>query len=87
LASAVATLEPGGVSGVIETNRGFVIAHVIERRADQVHLAVVLILAPTVDMISPQGTPAWFTSFLGDRESGLRRDGKITINVGSQTGH
>ena len=87
LASAVEAIQPGGVSGIIETNRGFVIARVLEQRADQVHLAVVLILAPTVDMISPQGTPAWFTTFLADQESALRRDGKLTINVGSQSGH
>jgi parvulin-like peptidyl-prolyl isomerase len=86
LASAVETLQAGQVSGVIETNRGFVIARVVERRADQVHLAVVLVLAPTVDMISPQGTPAWFTTFVTDQESALRRDGKITINVGSHAG-
>lgn len=87
LASAVETLQPGAVSGVVETDRGFVIARMLERRADQMHLAVVLILAPTVDMISAQGTPGWFTSFLTDQESALRRDGKITINVGSQAGH
>ena len=86
LANAVDTLQPGAVSRVIETNRGFVIARVLERRADQVHLAVVLILAPTVDMISPQGTPAWFTNFVSDQESALRRDGKISINVGSHAG-
>lgn len=86
LASAVELLQPGGMSDVVETNRGFVIARVMERRADQVHLAVVLVLAPTVDMISAQGTPAWFTTFVDDQESALRRDGKITINVGSHAG-
>lgn len=87
LASAVETLQSGELSGVVETNRGFVIARVLEQRADQVHLAVILVLAPTVDMISAQGTPAWFTSFLSDQESALRRDAKININVGSQAGH
>ena len=87
LASAVATLQPGDVSGVVETNRGFVIARLLERRGDQVHLAVILVLAPTVDMISAQGTPGWFTSFLSDQESALRRDGKIMVNVGNQAGH
>ncbi|HEY9287479.1 MAG TPA: peptidylprolyl isomerase [Candidatus Dormibacteraeota bacterium] len=86
LASAVETLQPGDVSGLVDTSRGFVIAKVLERRADQVHLAVILILAPTVDMISAQGTPGWFTSFLTDQESALRRDGKITINVGTHAG-
>lgn len=87
LASAVERLQPGAITGVVETNRGFVIARVLERRVDQVHLAVILVLAPTVDMISPQGTPAWFTTFISDQESALRRDGKISINVGSQAGH
>ena len=86
LASAVQALQPGDMSGVIETNRGFVIAHLLERRADQVHLAVVLILAPTVDTISAQSTPTWFTNFVSDQETALRRDGKITINVGSHAG-
>ena len=83
LGSAVATLSAGAVSGVIRTNRGFIIATVLERRGDQVHLAVILALAPTVDVFSPQGTPAWFTTFISDRESALQRDGKITVKVGS----
>jgi parvulin-like peptidyl-prolyl isomerase len=84
LASAVSSLAPGGVTGIVRTNRGFTIATVLERRNDQVHLAVILVLAPTVDVFSPQGTPAWFTTFIGDRESALQRDGKITVRVGSQ---
>jgi parvulin-like peptidyl-prolyl isomerase len=83
LASAVQSLSAGRVSAIIQTNRGFTIATVLERRSDQVHLAVILVLAPAVDLFSPQGTPAWFTKFIDDRESALRRDGKITIKVGS----
>lgn len=83
LAAAVAALVAGAVTGVIQTNRGLVIATVLERRADLVHLAVILVLAPAVDLYSPQGTPAWFTKFIDDRESALRRDGKIVLKVGS----
>jgi parvulin-like peptidyl-prolyl isomerase len=83
LASAVGSLAPGGVTGILRTNRGFTIATVLERRNDQIHLAVILVLAPTVDVFSPQGTPAWFTTFIGDRESALQRNGKITVRVGS----
>lgn len=83
LAAAVAALVAGAVTGVIQTNRGLVIATVLERRADLVHLAVILVLAPAVDLYSPQGTPAWFTKFIDDRESTLRRDGKIVLKVGS----
>ena len=83
LASAVSELPTGTVSGIIRTNRGFIIATVLDRRNDQVHLAVILVLAPAVDVFSPQGTPAWFTSFISDRESALQREGKITVRVGS----
>jgi parvulin-like peptidyl-prolyl isomerase len=86
LAAAVASLATGAVSGIIRTNRGFAIATVLERRADQLHLAVVLVLAPTVDLYSPQGTPAWFVKFIDDREAALKRDGKIAVKVGSHAG-
>ena len=83
LASAAQSLPTGTDSGMIRTNRGFTIATVLERRSDLVHLAVILVLAPTIDLYSPQGTPAWFTKFLDDRETTLKRDGKIAIKVGS----
>ena len=86
LATAVQSLTTGTVSGIIRTNRGFTIATVLERRADQVHLAVILVLAPTVDLFSPQGTPLWFTKFVDDRQAALQRDGKIAIKVGSHAG-
>jgi len=86
LAAAVESLSTGGVSGIIQTNRGFTIASVLEWRNDQVHLAVILVLAPSVDLYSPQGTGAWFTKFLDDRESTLRRAGKIVFKVGSNAG-
>ena len=78
-----ASLPAGGVTGVIQTSRGDVIATVLERRTGQVHLAVILVLAPTVDLFSPLGTPSWFTKFIDDREAALRRTGRITLKVGS----
>ena len=83
LAKAVESLTSGAVSGIVQTNRGFTIASVLERRNDQVHLAVILVLAPSIDLYSPQGTGAWFTKFVDDRESALRRAGKIVVKVGS----
>ena len=86
LAAAVESLATGAVSGIVQTNRGFTIATVLERRNDQVHLALILVLAPSVDLYSPQGTGAWFTKFLDDRESTLRRAGKVVFKVGSNAG-
>jgi len=86
LASAVQSLAAGSMTGIIPTNRGFVIATVLERRTEQVHLAVILVLAPTVDLYSPQGTPAWFTTFIDDRESALQRAGRIELKVGKHAG-
>jgi parvulin-like peptidyl-prolyl isomerase len=84
LAAAVQSLEVGSVTGIVQTNRGDVIATVLERRANQVHLAVILVLAPAVDLFGPIGTPTWFTKFVDDREAALRRAGKIDVKV---TGH
>jgi parvulin-like peptidyl-prolyl isomerase len=86
LAAAVQVLAPGGVTGIVSTNRGFTIATVLERRADQIHLAVIVVLAPAVDLYSPQGTPSWFTKFIDDREAVLRRAGKIDLKVGDRAG-
>ena len=86
LAAAVQSLPTGGVTGIVSTNRGFTIATELERRSDQVHLAVIVVLAPTVDLYSPQGTPAWFTKFIDDREAALRRAGKIELKVGTRAG-
>ena len=83
LANAVQRLGADATSGVIATSRGFAIVKALERRDDQVHLALILVLAPTVDMLSAQGTPAWFTKVVDDQESALRRDGKLTVSVGS----
>jgi parvulin-like peptidyl-prolyl isomerase len=86
LATAVQSLTAGGVTGIIRTNRGYVIATVLDRRNDQVHLAVILVLAPAVDLYSPQGTPSWFTKFIDDREAALRRAGRIELKVGNHAG-
>jgi parvulin-like peptidyl-prolyl isomerase len=86
LAAGVQSLAAGSVTGIIATNRGYTIATVLERRGDLVHLAVMLVLAPAVDLYSPQGTPAWFTKFIDDREAALRRAGKIELKVGARAG-
>ena len=86
LAAAVQSLAAGSVTGIIETNRGEVIATVLERRADQLHLAVILVLAPVVDLFGPMGTPTWFTKSIDDREAALRRAGKIDVRVARHAG-
>jgi len=86
LAAAVQSLAAGSVAGIVAIKRGFTIATVLERRTDQVHLAVILVLAPTVDLYSPQGTPSWFTKFIDDREVALRRAGRIELKVGNRAG-
>ena len=82
LAAAVRSLVAGGVTGIIATNRGFAMATVLEVRNDQVHLATILVLAPAVDLYSPQSTPPWFTTFIDDRDAALRRAGRIELKVG-----
>ncbi len=86
LAAAVQSLDAGSVTGIVPTNRGYVIATVLERRDDQMHLALILVLAPAVDLYSPQGTPSWFTKFIDDREAALRRAGRIELKVGGHAG-
>lgn len=83
LRNAVSSMATGSTSAIIETERGFVIAHLLDRRGDEVRLAAILILAPSVDLFSAQSTPAWFAQFVADRESALLSEGKLTINVGS----
>ena len=86
VAAAVQSLTSGSVTGVIQTNRGDVIATVLERRTDQVHLAVILVLAPAVDVFGPLGTPTWFTKSIDDREAALRRAGRIDLKVAHHAG-
>jgi parvulin-like peptidyl-prolyl isomerase len=84
LAAAVESLAAGEVTGIVPTNRGFVIATVLERRTDQLHLATILVLAPAADLFSPQGTPPWFTKFIDDRAASLRQAGRIELKVGTR---
>jgi parvulin-like peptidyl-prolyl isomerase len=86
LATAVEPLAAGGTTGIIKTNRGDVIATVLERRGDQIHLAVILVLAPAVDQFGAIGTPTWFTRFIDDREAVLRRAGRIDVKVARHAG-
>jgi parvulin-like peptidyl-prolyl isomerase len=86
LAVAVQSLAAGTVTGIIATNRGYVIATVLDRRNDQLHLATILVLAPAVDLYSPQGTPTWFTTFIDDRDAALRRAGRIELKVATHAG-
>jgi len=85
LRAAVDALAVGGLTGIVETERGLVIAKALDRRGDLVRLAVILVLAPTVDLFSPQATPAWFIKLVDDRESALKSQGKIVIRVGSSS--
>ena len=86
LAAALQSLDAGSVTGIVATNRGYVLATVLERRNDQLHLAAILVLAPAVDLYSPQGTPSWFTKFIDDRDAALRRAGRIELKVGNRRG-
>jgi parvulin-like peptidyl-prolyl isomerase len=83
LAAAVQKLEPGERSGVIRTDRGFVFLRVVERQADKAHLNVILVLAPTVDLYTPDSRPAWFDRFIQARYDALAGAGKIEVKVGS----
>jgi parvulin-like peptidyl-prolyl isomerase len=86
LAAAVQALVDKHVSGIVSTTRGEVIATVLERRAQLLHVATILVLAPVVDLYSPQSTPPWFSSFIDDQIAALRRAGRIQLNVASHAG-
>lgn len=86
LAAAVGSLPVGGISGIVLTNRGYTIATVLEQRNDQVDVGFILVLAPTADLYSADLAPAWFKTFIDDREEALRRSGKIEFKVGSRAG-
>jgi parvulin-like peptidyl-prolyl isomerase len=86
LAAAVQSLDAGSVTGIVPTNRGYTIATVLERRNDQMHLAVILVLAPVADLYSSQGTPSWFSKFIDDRETALRHAGRIELKVLNHAG-
>jgi parvulin-like peptidyl-prolyl isomerase len=86
LASAVQPLAKGGQTGIISTSRGFVIASVLDRQGDQVHLAVILVLAPDADLYTIESRPAWFEQWVQDRQQSLQHDGRIQVRVGSHAG-
>jgi len=83
LATAVALLPTGGRTGIVSTSRGFVIAAVLDRQGDQVHLAVILVLAPDAGLYSVESRPPWFEQWVQDRRQSLERDGRIHVRVGS----
>jgi parvulin-like peptidyl-prolyl isomerase len=83
LSAAVESLSVGAVTDIVQTDRGYTIATILGQRGEEVHLADIVVLAPEVDLFSPQATPPWFTKLIGDQLSSLEREGKITVNVGS----
>jgi parvulin-like peptidyl-prolyl isomerase len=83
LAAVVPKLDAGQRSGVIRTDRGFVILRVAERQGEKVHLNAILVLAPVVDLYTPDSRPAWFDRFIQARYDALLSAGKIEVKVGS----
>jgi len=83
LATAVALLPTGGRTSIVSTSRGFVIATVLDRQGEQVHLAVILVLAPEADLYTVESRPPWFEQWVQDRRQSLERDGRIQVRVGS----
>lgn len=83
LATAVELLPTGGRTGIVSTSRGFVIATVLDRQGEQVHLAVILVLAPEADLYTIESRPAWFEQWVQDRRQSLEHDGRIQVRVGS----
>jgi parvulin-like peptidyl-prolyl isomerase len=83
LATAVGLLPTGGQTGIVSTSRGFVIATVLDRRGEQVHLAVILVLAPDADLYTTESRPPWFEQWVQDRRKSLERDSRIQVRVGS----
>jgi hypothetical protein len=83
LATAVALLPAGGRTGIVSTGRGFVIATIFDRKGEQIHLAVILVLAPDADLYTAESRPPWFEQWVQDRRQSLEHDGRIQIRVGS----
>jgi hypothetical protein len=83
LATAVGLLPTGGRTGIISTSRGFVIATVLDRQGEQIHLAVILVLAPDADLYTVESRPPWFEQWVQDRRQSLERDGRVQLRVGS----
>jgi parvulin-like peptidyl-prolyl isomerase len=83
LATAVGLLPTGGRTGIVSTNRGFVIATVLDRQGEQIHLAVILVLAPDADLYTTESRPRWFEQWVQGRRQSLEHDGRIQVRVGS----
>jgi len=83
LATAVALLPTAGRTSIVSTSRGFVIATVLDRQGEQVHLAVILVLAPDADLYTTESRPPWFEEWVLDRRQSLDRGGRIQVRVGS----
>ncbi len=86
LAAAMRTLDSGGLPSTIETARGYVVAAVLERRGEEVRLAVILILAPAIDLYSAESRPSWFDRWVSIRRESLASAGRIQFRVGSRSG-
>jgi parvulin-like peptidyl-prolyl isomerase len=86
LANAIQPLAKGGQTGIVSTSRGFVIANVLDRQGEQIHLAVILVLAPDADRYTIESRPPWFEQWVQDRRQSLNRDGRIQVRVGSHAG-
>jgi len=85
LAAAVTGLPAGGRTRVVRTQRGFVLASVLERREVEIHLAVILVLAPAVELYSGESQPGWFDRWVKDRRDALAAAGRLELKVGSQS--
>ncbi len=86
LAKAIEPLATGGRTGIVSTARGFVIGTVLDRQGEQVHLAVILVLAPDADLYTIESRPPWFEQWVQDRRQSLERAGRIQVRVGSHAG-
>ena len=86
LQAAVEPLAKGGRTGIVSTSRGFVVATVLDRQGEQVHLAVILVLAPDAELYTVESRPPWLEQWITDRQQALQRDGKLQVRVGSHAG-
>jgi hypothetical protein len=77
--AGVRGVTPPGLTDVVATEQGFVLAEVAERRPDAVRLRVVVATAPVASLYRPDTRPSWFADFLVL----LRRQGRVEVNVGS----
>jgi hypothetical protein len=75
-------LTPPGLTDVVATDQGFVLAQITEQRPDAVRLRVVVATAPVAGLYRPDTRPSWFADYLAQ----LRRQGRVEVNVGSARG-